>query len=385
MFFDRYLICSLFILFVLIYINKRFFLKRGWILKRVSLFLGILIFFRSIFFLISTFSKIDDYLSIMSLIDISLLTYTFIMYRTIKRKISLLKFCAMSFFIASVLLTTTITARGMNHEDKIDFSKSIFQIEVEGEKEKEIDHRTLFEQKFRSQIGDSLDKDNQAHVDIALYSKDLGELYTYRNTQVNERFYTASIIKVSVLTELLNLDQKKKHTMTESDRDLAKSMIENSNNEATTFLLENELDGYDGTEPLFKSLMMKNTSANLQAWGVSTTTAADQILLLNEIFFEHHILNKERANYIEYLMRHVEPDQDWGISAADSRAELKNGWLEYTGYGWIVNSIGHISIYEKEYTFAVLTSHNNSLNDGIKTVESISNATKIILETINKH
>lgn len=124
---------------------------------------------------------------------------------------------------------------------------------------------------------------------------------------------------------------------------------------------------------------MNDSSPDLTAWGTSVTTAADQITLLNEIFFSNHFLNAENTTYIKNLMSNVEIDQRWGISAADANAQLKNGWLQLDGAGWIVNSIGHIKISDQDYTLAILTNNNKTQQEGQQLIEHLAKDAQTVI------
>lgn len=71
---------------------------------------------------------------------------------------------------------------------------------------------------------------------------------------------------------------------------------------------------------------MTNTHAE-SAWGMTTTTPSDQIKLLNNIFFSSNKLTESEQNYIQSLMKNVESDQQWGISAGSSNYALKTAGL----------------------------------------------------------
>ena len=127
---------------------------------------------------------------------------------------------------------------------------------------------------------------------------------------------------------------------------------------------------------------MSNTHAN-EAWGMTTTTPADQIKLLNNIFFSSTKLSDSSRNYIQHLMSNVESDQQWGISAGSNNFALKNGWLDQDdGSGkWIINSIGRVNgSQDNDYTIAVYTDNNSSMNSGEKLVEKLARSTKNILD-----
>ena len=80
-------------------------------------------------------------------------------------------------------------------------------------------------------------------------------------------------------------------------------------------------------------------------WGLSTTTAADQVQLLRTLAYPNSVLTPASRAYELNLMEQVEPGQAWGVSAgvaAGSTVALKNGWLPLDAGGWQVNSIGHV-------------------------------------------
>jgi len=66
--------------------------------------------------------------------------------------------------------------------------------------------------------------------------------------------------------------------------------------------------------------------------------------------------------------------------------QLKNGWLADAGdgvQGWNINSIGHVHGDGLNYTIAVLTDNNNTEQDGINTIQSLSSATWKTLNSVD--
>jgi hypothetical protein len=111
-----------------------------------------------------------------------------------------------------------------------------------------------------------------------------------------------------------------------------------------------------------------------ERWGLTTTTAADQVRLLRTVAYPNAVLGDAQRGYLENLMANVIPEQAWGVSggvAPDASVALKNGWLS-TGDGWAVNSIGHVVGDGHDYLIAVLTSANSSMGYGIETIEGVS-------------
>lgn len=153
-------------------------------------------------------------------------------------------------------------------------------------------------------------------------------------------------------------------------------MIEDSDNDTTTALLEDE-GGYKAPDKLFNKLGMADSAMDESAWGYSLTTASDQVTLLCNIFYDSSVLPDAGQSYIADLMSNVASSQNWGVSAgvgSDATVLLKNGWLEDSN-GWIINSIGHVKSNNSDYVIAVLTSGNTSEQAGIALVEKLAKTT----------
>lgn len=221
---------------------------------------------------------------------------------------------------------------------------------------------------WKKAIGDS-----DSNVAVAIYSSKTGETYRYTNAP-NHKFHTASTVKVAVLAGILSKDG---NNLDSSGRSAAKAMIENSDNDSTTYLINNYLDGTSGLQSVFNQFQMTNTHAE-DAWGMTTTTPDDQIKLLNNIFFDSNKLSSSSQEYIQSLMNNVESDQDWGISAGSNSFYIKNGWLQNDDNSkWMINSIGYINgSNDNNYTIAVYTDGNETMADGKHLVERIARATK---------
>lgn len=216
-------------------------------------------------------------------------------------------------------------------------------------------------------------------VNIGVYNA-LTKQTTIYNSNTSATYPTASIVKVSVLANLLRMSQSDDASLSPTEKTLAESMIADSDNDATTTLLNTYQDGYTGPDDLFSTLHMTQSKMNPDAWGMTTTTAQDQLKLLNALAYgQKSPLNRSDRHYVLHLMANVSPDQDWGISKGipdNATIQLKNGWLDSDDDdGWIVNSIGHIQTKDSNYTIAVLTNGNATEAAGIDLIESLSSAT----------
>lgn len=230
---------------------------------------------------------------------------------------------------------------------------------------------------------DEIIKVADADVDIALYSPKTGKAYTLSNVDSKERFTMASIFKVSAAEYALKQIQEEKLESNEEVEGLLENMIVNSDNDATDYLLINYFDEFNSVQNLYKSLGLKHTKVNNEHWGLTKTTALDQLRVLNSIFYGHNdLLNEDSRNKLIGLMDSVANDQDWGISAGAPAFQLKNGWLDDYDGTWFDNSIGHVydpNNPDDEYTIAILTKGNSDYGSGIDLVESIAMATNKII------
>lgn len=188
--------------------------------------------------------------------------------------------------------------------------------------------------------------------------------------------YTASIEKVDILAALLYRQQELGAELTSSQEWLAETMIENSDNNSA-----NDLWVQAGENPAIASFNklagLTSTVLNPQGyWGLTTTTALDQVRLLKVVAFSGTVLSGGARSYELSLMEDVDAGENWGISAgptAGTTIALKNGWLPLQGESdWQVNSIGWVDGHGRDYLIAVLTNANPTEAYGIATVEGVS-------------
>ncbi|MFE2941594.1 serine hydrolase [Streptomyces sp. NPDC059255] len=189
-----------------------------------------------------------------------------------------------------------------------------------------------------------------------------------------ERAYvTASVVKVAVLAALLLRARDTGRWLDAGEERLAEAMIGRSDNEAAT-ALRTAAGGVPGLDAAHARLGMDRTTA-APAWGLTRTTAGDQLTLLKAVFAPETRpeapLDARSRRYVAGLMERVVAGQDWGVSAAGGAAApsgvaLKNGWLPRTGSElWVVHSVGRVS----GCLVAVLSDGHASKEAGIARVE----------------
>jgi beta-lactamase class A len=215
-------------------------------------------------------------------------------------------------------------------------------------------------------------------VTAAVYDVRTGQTWTLGDGQPQA---TASIVKIDILETLLAAQPA---GLTVADQGLAQSMIENSDNDAATALW-NEAGGPSGLRSYNVSVGLRRTAPSAclacagfpwPGWGLTTTTPADQVLLLRQLV-DGPLLSRGDRAYVLSLREHVEPGQRWGVSTgvpAGVRVALKNGWVPLTApdSDWQVNSEGWISGGGRNYLVAVLANGNPSERYGIDTIDALS-------------
>ncbi|MFE2420139.1 serine hydrolase [Streptomyces hokutonensis] len=211
-------------------------------------------------------------------------------------------------------------------------------------------------------------------VSVAVLDVDSGKSATYGSAAYD----TASIVKVDILAALLLQAQDAGRQLTATEKSYATTMIENSDNDSATALW-NIIGTADGLDAANKKFGLTGTEGgDGPLWGLTQTTAADQLTLLQQVFGDDSKLSPASKSYIQGLMGEIEADQQWGVSAAadGSKWRLKNGWLARSTTGlWDVNSIGRVTAPDgHEYLIAVLSKGSTTQNKGITLIEAAAKA-----------
>ncbi|WP_189264761.1 serine hydrolase [Streptomyces fuscichromogenes] len=212
-----------------------------------------------------------------------------------------------------------------------------------------------------------------AKVSAAVLDLDSGDSAAYGDSA----FDTASIVKVDILATLLLQAQDAGRHLTATEKAYATKMIENSDNTSASELWDiiGKASGLDAANKRFGLTGTEGGDGAL--WGLTQTTAADQLTLLQQVFGDDSKLSEASRTYLQGLMRTVESDQRWGVSAAadGSAFALKNGWLARSTTGlWDVNSIGRVTVAGTDYLVAVLSKGTVSQARGISLVEAAAKA-----------
>ncbi|WUI01828.1 serine hydrolase [Spirillospora sp. NBC_00431] len=215
---------------------------------------------------------------------------------------------------------------------------------------------------------------------LSLSVRDLstGIAYSYGG---NLRTATASIVKVDIVMALLLKAQRRERPLTSTEKALAERAIKVSDNAAATALWH-AIGGSAGLASANRELGLRDTEPGAGGgWGSTTTSAADQVRLLTALTSPESTLDAGGRRYVRRLMGDVAPDQAWGVSAAGTEAEVKNGWLPRDVHGgrWTINSIGIVHDAGHRYLVAALSERNATMRDG---VEAIEHTTETVAEAL---
>ncbi|MET7320555.1 serine hydrolase [Streptomyces sp. NPDC005549] len=210
-------------------------------------------------------------------------------------------------------------------------------------------------------------------MSVAMLDVKSGAMATYGH----DAFDTASIVKVDILATLLLQAQDEGRKLSTEERAQSAAMIQKSDNDSTSALWT-RIGSASGLDAANERLGLSQTQGGGgTVWGITQTTAEDQIRLLQSVFGDKSPLSEASRAYIQDLMRHVVGSQTWGVSAAadSGTTALKNGWLKRTQTKkWDVNSIGRIQHEGRVYLMAVLLNGCSTQEVGISIVEQASRA-----------
>jgi hypothetical protein len=135
---------------------------------------------------------------------------------------------------------------------------------------------------------------------------------------------SASILKAMLLVAYLDDRRVRNRPLDAADHRLIDPMIERSDNEAATRVLE--FDGPAGVYGVARRARMRHFTLDDEIWGLSRIDAADQARFFLHI--DREVVPRHRATAM-HLLASVIPAQRWGIG----RLHLP-GWQLYFKGGW---------------------------------------------------
>lgn len=193
----------------------------------------------------------------------------------------------------------------------------------------------------------AIDASTSGTLAVSVSDARSGALWQYNSGVRNE---CASIVKVLILATVCYRAQSAGRALSAWEKSQASIMIRYSDNNAATNLWRS-VGSAPAVQAMANRLRMYQTVTK-SAWGLTTTSAYDQVVLMNEITRFGRVLSATNRSYIISLMGQVTSGQRWGVGSYGTSL-VKNGWLSYNGQ-WRINSIGRVTGGGRNYTLAVL-------------------------------
>ncbi|MFF7351699.1 MULTISPECIES: serine hydrolase [Streptomyces] len=229
-------------------------------------------------------------------------------------------------------------------------------------------------------LADKLQKDITAAlagrhgtVAVGLYDRSTSTTCTLRATS---SYDSASTVKVTVLATLLWDAKKHDRYLTDRETSLAKAMITQSDNDATTALWKQlgmtKINGF-----LAAAGMTKTVPGTGGYWGLTQENVTDEQKLLKLVTAKNSVLTDNARAYILKLMGQVVSGQRWGTPAgapSTVSVHVKNGWLQRATHGWRVHSLGTFNGAGHDYMISVLTQDNSTMDYGVTTIQNVAKA-----------
>jgi hypothetical protein len=210
-------------------------------------------------------------------------------------------------------------------------------------------------------------------IAVGLYDRTTNTTCTLR---ASSAYDSASVVKVTVLATLLWDAKKHNRYLTTRETTLAKAMITQSDNNATTTLWKQlgmtKIKGF-----LTAAGMTRTVPGANGYWGLTQINVTDEQKLLKLITAKNTVLSDNSRAYILKLMNQVISSQRWGTPAgapSTVTVHVKNGWLQRATNGWRVHSVGTFNGGGHDYMISVLTHGNSTMSYGVTTIQNVAKA-----------
>ncbi|GHI07532.1 hypothetical protein AQI88_24815 [Streptomyces cellostaticus] len=200
--------------------------------------------------------------------------------------------------------------------------------------------------------------------------------HTTCSLRATNSYDSASTVKVTVLATLLWDAKKHNRYLTSTEQSLAKAMITESDNTATSKLWKQlgltKIKGF-----LSAAGMTKTVPGADGYWGLTQINVTDEQKLLKLITAKNTVLTDNSRAYILKLMSQVISEQRWGTPAgapSTVTVHVKNGWLQRSTHGWRVHSLGTFNGGGHDYMMSVLTWDDSTMDYGVTTIQNVAKA-----------
>lgn len=183
-----------------------------------------------------------------------------------------------------------------------------------------------------------------------------------------------SVVKLEILEAVLHEQQVRRTVLSLSEQQLAPPMIEQNDDSAATTLWQ-DAGGARGMRAFDHAARLTHTSPG-PAWGMTTTTPQDQIMLLRQVAQPSRVLDANSRKYARYLLKNVTLTQRWGVSEgvpAGVTVALKNGAqpLNARASRWQADSVGWVYGGGRNYLIAMLSTGDPGEQYGVETLNHL--------------
>jgi len=158
-----------------------------------------------------------------------------------------------------------------------------------------------------------------------------------------------------------------------TEKSLIEPMITESDNDATTELWT-RVGEAPAVQKVLRSMGADQTTPSTQGWGLTTTTARDQVVIMSHFAMKNPIIPESMRRYAINLLGHVDDEQTWGMTAAIPHTvdrRVKNGWLPYDN-AWHVNSVAAMDGPEGMILAGLSRAAASTMEYQISTLESLA-------------
>ena len=194
-----------------------------------------------------------------------------------------------------------------------------------------------------------------------------GRTYTYNP---GPALVLASTVKVQILGTLLAEAQSQHRDLTPAEQSLAAPMIEESNNGDASALYQHV--GADPAVAGFDASIGAHATNPVPSWALTTSTATDQLTILNVFAEPNPVLTDPSRAYGLSLLSRVIAAHRFGVTAGVDPAAvqaIKTGRLPSIG---VINGVAWIQGDGRDYLIAVLAQGQPSDAYGLAAIDEIS-------------
>lgn len=209
------------------------------------------------------------------------------------------------------------------------------------------------------------------HLTAAVFDDRTGCWYHLRR---GERVTTASVVKIEIMAATILRAQDQRREVSQWELSRMTPMIHSSDDPSASALWVN-LGGAGAVSAYGERLGLSATVETEPKWGLTSTTAEDQVRFVHELL-QGGVLDPSGRALAWWQLGHIREDQRWGVPKgvpADWQVGHKNGFFNSTCCGWRVNSVGYVADPDGGgYSIAILSDNWGSLEEGIPTVEAVA-------------